>query len=85
MGHVFWGRLHFRQILIERGFSAEQATNAELSVLHRLISPGNELSIPSWLKTVAAADIIDNRAEASALDGNYLLKTDRLDMSAEEI
>ncbi|MCP4710919.1 MAG: IS1634 family transposase, partial [Planctomycetes bacterium] len=50
---------------------ADQIINAELSVLHRLIAPGSELSILPWLKTVAAADLIDSQAETFGKDRFY--------------
>lgn len=71
VGHTFWKRLHFPQILSDCGLSAEQVVNAELSILHRLIDPGSELAIPAWLKTVAAAELVDTRAEGFAEDRFY--------------
>ncbi len=84
VGHTFWERLHFPQILSGCGFSADQVTNAELSILHRLISPGSEFSIPGWLKTVAAADLIDHRAEEFAEDRFYRI-SDKLLGHQEEL
>jgi len=71
VGHRFWERLGFRKILAGCGLSEDQIINAELSVLHRLIAPGSELSIPPWLKTVAAADLINSRAETFGKDRFY--------------
>jgi transposase len=71
VGDHFWHELNFPALLAECGFNGSQIATAELSVLHRLIEPGSELSIPSWIKTVAAEEIITKNAESFTEDRFY--------------
>jgi len=71
VGDHFWNELNFPALLAECGFNGSQIATAELSLLHRLIEPGSELSIPSWIKTVAAEEIITQNAESFTEDRFY--------------
>jgi transposase len=63
IGHTFWKRLGFNEILAQCGFNGVETNIAQLSVLSRLIDQNSEHAIPSWLKTVAAEELIDAWAE----------------------
>jgi hypothetical protein len=63
IGHTFWKRLGFNDILAQCGFNGIETNIAQLSVLSRLISQNSEHAIPRWLKTVAAEELIDASAE----------------------
>jgi hypothetical protein len=63
IGHTFWKRLGFNDILAQCGFNGIETNIAQLSVLSRLISQNSEHAIPRWLKTVAAEEVIDACAE----------------------
>ena len=63
IGHTFWNRLGFPNLLSRRGFSDTQIKTAEISVLNRLIAQDSEHAIPSWIKTVAVEDLIIDKAE----------------------
>ena len=63
IGHTFWKRLGFNEILAQCGFNGIETNLAQLSVLSRLINQNSEHAIPSWLKTVAAEELIDAWAE----------------------
>lgn len=63
IGHTFWHRLGFPDILTSCGFSDNQIKTAEISVLDRLIAQDSEHAIPSWIKTTAVEDLIISKAE----------------------
>jgi hypothetical protein len=84
VGHHFWNRLHFPQILADCGFNSSQIATAELSVLNRLIAQGSELSHPQWVKTVAAEEIIIKNAESFSKDRFYYI-SDKLLKNKEHI
>lgn len=84
VGHTFWKRLNLSEILSDCGFNPTQVRVAELSILHRLISPGSELSIPEWIKTVAAEELIDSKAELYSKDRFYRI-SDKLLSKKEKI
>ena len=84
IGHHFWNTLNFPQILAECNFTESQIATAQLSVLHRLIEQGSELSIPPWIKTVAAEEIINKNAESFAKERFYYI-SDLLLKNKEEI
>lgn len=74
IGHHFWKELNFPDILAGCGFNKNQVGTAELSVLNRLIEPNeqnSEHAIPSWIKTVAAEEIVIKDAESFAPDRFY--------------
>ena len=73
IGHCFWQRLGFDEILRQCDFNERQIRTAELTVLNRLIAQSSEHAIPGWLKTVAAEDLIDKSAEDFAADRFYLI------------
>jgi len=77
IGHTFWHRLGFAEILKQCDFNDRQINVAELSVLNRLISQDSENAIPSWLATVAAEELVDKAAEDFAEDRFYTI-SDRL-------
>lgn len=84
VGDHFWKRLNFPALLAERGFNESQIATAELSVLHRLIESGSELSIPSWIKTVAAEEVIIKNAESFTDDRFYHI-SDKLLKNKDDI
>jgi len=84
IGHHFWKELQFPYLLGECGFSDSQVSSAELSVLNRLIAQDSELSIPSWIKTVAAEEIIVRNAESFTEDRFYRI-SDKLLKNKDEI
>ena len=63
IGHTFWNRLGFGEILLQCDFNGQQTRTAEISVLNRLIAQNSEHAIPDWIKTVAVEDLIDKSAE----------------------
>jgi len=73
IGHSFWHRLGFADILKGCDFNNRQINTAEISVLNRLISQDSEHAIPSWIKTAAVEDVIDKSAEDFADDRFYLI------------
>ena len=73
IGHCFWQRLGFDEILRQCDFNERQIRTAELTVLNRLIAQSSEHAIPGWLKTVAAEDLIDKSAEDFTDDRFYLI------------
>lgn len=82
IGHTFWHRLGFVDILSQCGFNGRQINTAEISVLDRLIAQDSEHAIPSWIKTAAVEDLIDKTAEEYGDDRFYrisdkLLKNQR--------
>ncbi len=58
IGHSFFERLKFPEILKDCEFSDTQIRNAEISILDRLIVQDSEHSIVSWIKTAAVDDIL---------------------------
>jgi hypothetical protein len=84
VGDHFWNELNFPALLAECGFNESQIATAELSLLHRLIEPGSELSIPSWIKTVAAEEIIIKNAESFSEDRFYHI-SDKLLKNKDDI
>ena len=84
VGHHFWKRLHFPQILADCGLNESQIATAELSVLNRLIAQGSELSHPLWIKMVAAEEIIIKNAESFSKDRFYYI-SDKLLKNKEQI
>jgi transposase len=84
VGDHFWNELNFPALLAECGFNESQIATAELSLLHRLIEPGSELSIPSWIKTVAAEEIITKNAESFSEDRFYHI-SDKLLKNKDDI
>lgn len=58
IGHNFWERLNFPNILKECGFNERQVKTAQISVLNRLIAQDSEHSIISWLQTVAVDELL---------------------------
>jgi len=77
IGHHFWKRLHFPDILADCGFNGSQIATAELSVLSRLIEQCSEHATPAWIKTVAAEEIVIKDAESFSEDRFYHI-SDRL-------
>ena len=71
IGHEFWNRLHFPTILAACGLMPSQITTAELSVLNRLIAQNSEHSIPDWLNTVAAEELLDVNVDQFGDDRFY--------------
>jgi hypothetical protein len=84
VGDHFWNELNFPALLAECGFNESQIATAELSLLHRLIEPGSELSIPSWIKTVAAEEIVIKNAESFTEDRFYHI-SDKLLKNKDDI
>jgi transposase len=58
IGHTFWERLNFPEILKDCEFTESQIRNAEISVLNRLIEQDSENAILPWINTVAIDDIL---------------------------
>jgi len=58
IGHNFWERLNFPNILKECGFNERQIKTAQISGLNRLIAQDSEHSIISWLQTVAVDELL---------------------------
>jgi len=71
IGHTFWQRLGFPDILSQCGFNGRQIDTAEISGLDRLIAQDSEHAIPSWIKTAAVEELIDKRAEEYGDDRFY--------------
>jgi len=71
IGHHFWKRLYFPNILADCGFNDSQIGTAELSVLSRLIEQCSEHATPAWIKTVAAEEIVIKDAETFSEDRFY--------------
>ena len=71
IGHEFWNRLNFPTILAACGVTPSQIKTAELSVLNRLIAQNSEHSIPAWLNTVAAEELLDVNVEQFGDDRFY--------------
>ena len=78
IGHTFWHRLGFPDILTSCGFSDPQIKTAEISVLDRLIAQDSEHAIPSWIKTAAVEDLIISKAEDYGDDRFYKISDELL-------
>jgi len=83
IGHHFWQQLGFPALLSECGFNGIQTATAEISLLHRLITPGSENSLLTWIPTVAVADLISCHAEEFAEDRFYRISDKLLAHQAE--
>lgn len=77
IGCRIWSILGFDQVLTNAGLSGPQIQTAQISILNRLISGDSEHSIPSWIKTTAVEDLIDEKAEEYSFHRFYTI-TDRL-------
>ncbi len=84
VGDHFWKELNFPALLAECGLNESQIATAELSVLHRLIESGSDLSILSWIKTVAAEEVIIKDAESFVKDRFYNI-SDKLLKNKDDI
>ena len=84
IGHTFWERLHFPEILKECGFSESQIRNGEISVLNRLIAQDSENSILSWINTTAIDDILGIDTKRFGNDRFYRI-SDKLLSNSEYI
>lgn len=71
IGHHFWQQLGLPALLSDCGFNRIQSQTAAISVLNRLIDPGSEHSLLTWIPTVAVADLISPHAEEFAADRFY--------------
>ena len=81
IGHTFWERLHFPEILKECGFTESQIRNGEISVLNRLIAQDSENSILSWIDTTAIDDILGIDTKRFGNDRFYRISDKLLDNS----
>jgi hypothetical protein len=84
IGHCFWKRLNFRNILADCKFNETQIKTAEISILNRLIAQDSEHSLVSWLQTVAVEEIIDIDVSHIAHDRFYRI-SDKLLKNQEYI
>jgi len=84
IGHHFWKRLDFPDILAGCGLNDSQIATAELSVLSRLIEQCSEHAIPAWIKTVAAEEIVIKDAESFSESRFYHI-SDKLLKNKDEI
>jgi transposase len=84
IGHTFWERLHFTEILRDCGFTESQIRNAEISILNRLIAQDSENSILSWMDTVAIDDILGINTKKFGNDRFYRI-SDKLLKNSEHI
>jgi len=84
IGHTFWQRLHFPEILKECGFTESQVRNGEISVLNRLIAQDSENSILSWIDTTAIDDILGIDTKKFGNDRFYRI-SDKLLSNSEYI
>jgi len=71
IGHCFWKKLNFANILADCGFNKTQIKTAQISILNRLIAQDSEHSLVSWLQTVAVEEIIDIDVSQIAHDRFY--------------
>jgi len=83
VGHEFWNRLDFPTILEACGLTPSQITTAELSVLNRLIAQNSEHSIPAWLNTVAAEELLEVNVDQFADDRFYRISDKLLEHQTE--
>ena len=84
IGHIFWERLNFPNILKECGFNERQIKTAQISVLNRLIAQDSEYSIISWLQTVAVDELLGIDTSQMKDDRFYRI-SDKLLKNQEEI
>ncbi len=84
IGHTFWERLKFPEILNDCDFTESQIRNAEISILNRLIEQDSENGILSWMKTVAIDDIIGVNTNKMGKDRFYKI-SDKLLKNTEYI
>lgn len=77
IGCKVWDILGFSSVLSKAGLSNPQIRTAQISILNRLISGDSEHSIPSWIKTTAVEDLIDEKAEEYSFHRFYHI-SDRL-------
>jgi|LGVF01.1.fsa_nt_gb hypothetical protein len=84
IGHNFWERLNFPNILKECGFNERQIKTAQISVLNRLIAQDSEYSIISWLQTVAVDELLGIDTSQMKDDRFYRI-SDKLLKNQEEI
>lgn len=84
IGHTFWERLHFPDILRDCGFTESQIRNAEISILNRLIAQDSENAILSWMDTVAIDDILGINTKKFGNDRFYRI-SDKLLKNSEHI
>ncbi len=84
IGHTFWERLHFPEILKDCEFTESQIRNAEISILNRLIVQDSENSILSWIDTVAIDEILGIDTKKFGNDRFYRI-SDKLLKNSEYI
>jgi transposase len=84
VGHTFWKRLQFTDILRECGLNDSEIKTAQISVLHRLIEPGSENDILPWLNTVAADELLEVNSASFGKDRFYRI-SDKLYKNREFI
>ena len=84
IGHTFWERLHFSEILRDCGFTESQIRNAEISILNRLIAQDSENSILSWIDTVAINEVLGTDTKKFGNDRFYRI-SDKLLKNSEHI
>jgi len=51
VGHTFWQRLNFKDILKNCGFSPYHVSLVEAVIVGRLVNPSNDLDTWKWLRT----------------------------------
>lgn len=71
IGHTFWQRLGFDKILYKCKFSPIEIQTSEISILNRLISGDNEVTIPAWVHQTAIGDLIGLGVENFGKDRFY--------------
>lgn len=84
IGHHFWQKLDFPEILSDCGFTKNQIATAEISILNRLIVQDSEHAIPSWIQTVAVEEILGVSASQFGDDRFYRI-SDKLLKKQEPI
>jgi len=84
IGHNFWERLNFPNILKECGFNERQIKTAQISVLNSLIAQDSEYSIISWLQTVAVDELLGIDTSQMRDDRFYRI-SDKLFKNQQEI
>jgi transposase len=62
VGHTFWERLGFRDILKDCGLSPYQIALAEAVIIGRLINPGSDLKTWQWLRNNSAITELTDEA-----------------------
>lgn len=84
IGHTFWQRLGFDEILRNCGISNQQLRTAEITVLNRLLVGDNENNILSWLQTTAIGDLLGAEIESYGKDRFYRI-SDKLLLQKDTI